>query len=472
MNIAMLGKKVSEYIEGASTLWVEVLSDRFGKGYEGIKNSKVQSSSVWTAMRRCFSIIEIGFTYRIGNGETNFWDEIFFQSKPLKCLVDYVHIADYDKSCRQMIFNGRFDVQSLHTIFPAHISEALKDARNIYLHPFVPDKWCWSIGSKGKYSVASCYEWLLNQSNNTTKLWKKIWRHDVPEKINFLCWLLGQCSLPTKDLRHRQHLDTTGSCTICGNGTETWVHLFFECQWATQVWARLVRYGFPYRLARTIPLDGHFLEFIVNAPVCMRFTLWFIWLERNNRVFGNSPKSPFAVVKEILSFFQWWKDTRLRAGMLKDGVCHDTMPNTVTWNPCQCTGMILHTDGSSMGNPGPSEFGAVLRTHEGVWIEGISGNIGIADNTLAEVIAIFEGLSLAVARGCTDLTCYSDSQEALRGRAIPLPIAWQGEDPRMKLSSPLGHFPPDDLLTLLAKDAALFPYPLFLAPSLWFFIFF
>ncbi|CAA0834083.1 RNase H family protein [Striga hermonthica] len=155
--------------------------------------------------------------------------------------------------------------------------------------------------------------------------------------------------------------------------------------------------------------------------------------------------------------------------------------------------MILHTDGSSMGNPGPSGFGAVLRTHEGVWIEGISGNIGIADNNLAEVIAIFEGLSLALARGCTALTCYSDSQEALRlinmaavnthvmgglimnikdkissiqdirffhlwreGNSVADCLARRGSKEEAFFTTWV--FPPDDLLTLLAKDAAMFPY--------------
>ncbi|CAA0827813.1 Unknown protein [Striga hermonthica] len=193
---------------------------------------------------------------------------------------------------------------------------------------------------------------------------------------------------------------------------ETWAHILFECPWTFQVWARLVDCSFPYRLAYSIPRDSQALEFIAHAPAGMRFALWFMWRERNNRVFENNPNSPFVVVKEIISFFQWWQDTRLRADRFKVGASHVNMPKAVTWNPFHCTVMILHTDGSSMGNLGPSGFGAVLRNHEGVWIEGISGNIGIADNTLAEVIAILEGL--AVVRRCTSLTCYSNSQEALR----------------------------------------------------------
>ncbi|CAA0842636.1 Unknown protein [Striga hermonthica] len=405
MNIAMLGKKVSEYIEGTPSLWVVALSDRFGRGYEGIKRSKTRSSSVWSALRRCFSIIANGFTYRLGNGETNFWEGIYLQGKPIKCLVYYVHISDSDKSCRQLIVNGRFDLQSLHTSFPDHIIKALTDARNIYLHPSVPDRWCWSVGSSGKYSVATCYDWLLQQGADTKTTWKKIWRPDVPEKINIFCWLIGHWSLPTKELRQRRHLDSTGACTICGDGTETWVHMFFECPWTAQVWAGLIHYGFPYRLAHTTPLDSQALDFIVHAPAGLRFALWFMWVERNNKVFGKPSKSPYAVVRDILSFFQWWRETRRRADMLMYGASQDSFSKTVTWNPYFCTGMILYTDGSSMGNPGQSCFGAVLRNHEGVWIEGISGNIGISDNSLAEVVAILEGLNLAVARRCTTLTC-------------------------------------------------------------------
>ncbi|CAA0823412.1 Unknown protein [Striga hermonthica] len=303
MNIAMLGKKVSEYIEGPSSLWVEALSGRFGRGYEGIKRPKTQSSSVWTALRRCFSIIATGFTYRIGNGETNFWEGIYFQGKPIKCLVDYVHISDSDKSCRQMITNGRWDIPSLHTNFPAHIKKALMEARNLYLHPSVPDRWCWSVGSKGKNSVTSCYEWLLRQDANADTKWKKIWRLDVPEKINFSCWLIGHRSLPTKALRHQRHLDSTGDCTICGDGTKTWVHLFFTCPWTVQVWVGLIQHGFHNRLAHTIPYDNQSLDFILKAPVGLRFALWFMWLERNHRVFEKPSDSPCAVVRNILSFF-------------------------------------------------------------------------------------------------------------------------------------------------------------------------
>ncbi|CAA0820803.1 Unknown protein [Striga hermonthica] len=270
--------------------------------------------------------------------------------------------------------------------------------------------------------------------------------------------------------------------------------MFFECPWTAQVWARLIHYGFPYRLAHTIPLDSQALDFIVHAPVGLRFALWFMWVERNNRVFGKPSKSPYAVVRDILSFLQWWRETRRRANMLMDGASQDSFSKTVTWNPYFCKGLILHTDGSSMGNPGPSGFEAVLRNHEGEWIEGISGNIGIADNSLAEAVAILEGLNLAVARRCTTLTCYSDSQEALRliQRASVANHVMRGllMNIRDKMISLIGNvrffhiwregnsvadilarrgakeeaffttwaFPPDDVLTLLAKDAAWLPY--------------
>ncbi|CAA0832893.1 Unknown protein [Striga hermonthica] len=274
---------------------------------------------------------------------------------------------------------------------------------------------------------------------------------------------------------------------------ENWVHMFFECSWTAPVWAGLIYHGFPHRLAHTIPLDSQAFDFIVHAPTGLRFALWFLWVERNNRVFGKPSSSPYTVVRDILTFFKWWQETRRRANRLMDGARRDSSSRTVTWNPYYCKGMILHTDGSSLGNPGPSGFGVVLRTHEGAWIEGISGNIGIGDNSLAEVVAILEGLNLALARRCTTLTCYSDSQEALRliqsASAVNHVMGGLLMNIRDKISL-IGNvrffhiwregnsvadilvrrgakeeaffttwaYPPDDLLTPLAKDAALFPY--------------
>ena len=49
------------------------------------------------------------------------------------------------------------------------------------------------------------------------------------------------------------------------------------------------------------------------------------------------------------------------------------------WNDKGGNGMILNVDGSSLGNPGVSDFGGLFRNEDGVWIHGFAGNIGFSN---------------------------------------------------------------------------------------------
>jgi hypothetical protein len=59
--------------------------------------------------------------------------------------------------------------------------------------------------------------------------------------------------------------------------------------------------------------------------------------------------------------------------------------------------MILNVDGSSIGNPGISGFGGLIRNSHGAWIRGVAGNIGCSNILHAECIMEHKRL-----------ICYSD----------------------------------------------------------------
>lgn len=69
---------------------------------------------------------------------------------------------------------------------------------------------------------------------------------------------------------------------------------------------------------------------------------------------------------------------------------------------------ILHTDGASLGNPGPSGIGVVLET-EGQSFE-VFEPIGIATNNVAEYAALIRGLKKALAEGVLELLVCIDSE--------------------------------------------------------------
>jgi len=48
-------------------------------------------------------------------------------------------------------------------------------------------------------------------------------------------------------------------------------------------------------------------------------------------------------------------------------------------HPAEGSAPVLNVDGSSLGNPGASGFGGVLRNSDGSWIGSLSGSVGFSN---------------------------------------------------------------------------------------------
>ncbi|KAK0578668.1 hypothetical protein LWI29_014125 [Acer saccharum] len=70
----------------------------------------------------------------------------------------------------------------------------------------------------------------------------------------------------------------------------------------------------------------------------------------------------------------------------------------------------VNVDGGSNGNPGPSDGGGILR--DGLWscFGGICALYGVATNSIAEGLALLDGLRMAQQRGLRNLLVESDSK--------------------------------------------------------------
>ena len=73
---------------------------------------------------------------------------------------------------------------------------------------------------------------------------------------------------------------------------------------------------------------------------------------------------------------------------------------------------VIHTDGASSGNPGPSGLGVVIllngKTHE------IAEPIGIATNNIAEYSSLVCALERALELGASEAEVYMDSELVVR----------------------------------------------------------
>jgi ribonuclease HI len=75
--------------------------------------------------------------------------------------------------------------------------------------------------------------------------------------------------------------------------------------------------------------------------------------------------------------------------------------------PCE---LVVHTDGASLGNPGPAGAGGVIATPEGDVVEEFHEHIGRATNNVAEYEAVRIGLTRALAHGARRVLVRLDSE--------------------------------------------------------------
>ena len=70
----------------------------------------------------------------------------------------------------------------------------------------------------------------------------------------------------------------------------------------------------------------------------------------------------------------------------------------------------LNTDGASLGNPGKSGGGGLIRNSQGNWIKGFSRPIGFTTSVMAELWVLRNGLYLAIQLGINFLEVELDAK--------------------------------------------------------------
>lgn len=72
--------------------------------------------------------------------------------------------------------------------------------------------------------------------------------------------------------------------------------------------------------------------------------------------------------------------------------------------------LVIHTDGGSRGNPGPSAIGVVITTPDGAHVESFGHYIGVTTNNKAEYAAVIAGIKAAEKYQPQKLQFFLDSE--------------------------------------------------------------
>ncbi|XP_039057438.1 uncharacterized protein LOC120200747 [Hibiscus syriacus] len=161
----------------------------------------------------------------------------------------------------------------------------------------------------------------LAQEVSTSYIWDKLrppapkvpWHHLVwfsgrIPKHSIIVWMALLNRLPTRVRLLRMGLAIeSDKCLLCDNEAETRDHLFFECQFARDIWGSILNLccisreccSWKSELAwATLLLKGKSL-IVVILKLAWSGNIYGIWNERNGRLFGNRARSNDELLGDI-----------------------------------------------------------------------------------------------------------------------------------------------------------------------------
>lgn len=105
------------------------------------------------------------------------------------------------------------------------------------------DTLIWGHISNGNFSVKSAYNLNFDLFNDTSPLWKALWKSKSLLKLKTFCWSLLHKKLLTNVQRVRRNFIADKSCPICNNADETFLHLFRDCPRSSAIWNEFLSPG-------------------------------------------------------------------------------------------------------------------------------------------------------------------------------------------------------------------------------------
>ncbi|KAM1391047.1 hypothetical protein ACFX2I_018797 [Malus domestica] len=102
---------------------------------------------------------------------------------------------------------------------------------------------------EGRFSIKSGYwvaqQWLQSTDSNASsssnasayaKLWKHIWKANIPPKVKNFTWRVCHNILPTKVNLTKKGVRVESECGICQGEEEIAEHVLFTCSFSRAVW--------------------------------------------------------------------------------------------------------------------------------------------------------------------------------------------------------------------------------------------
>lgn len=311
MNEALMTKHLWNVISKKDSLWVKwVYLYRIKDRNIWFNVSSEHGAWSWNQILELRDKIRAFVVYKLGNGRScSMWFDKWHTNGPLCKLITHSFLSERgidvnDKVADWIDANGWKWPLEWNTLF----GEVLNVPVPVLLDD-CDDKVLW-INKKNKDVLFSVKEaWKALRVDSPKVIWHKhVWFSQCIPRHAFVLWMAMRGRLKTTDRISKWFNVSSTLCPLCKNVDESHSHLFFKCQFSKIVWDNLKL------LCKLDDVSCIWAEIVSGISVrAANSSIWsvvqrlvfgaavyFIWQERNIRIFQNDFRTDETVFKIIV----------------------------------------------------------------------------------------------------------------------------------------------------------------------------
>ncbi|CAI0452355.1 unnamed protein product [Linum tenue] len=327
----MLSKWLWRFATERDSWWRKLIDIKYHNPSSVWQTEKVRrgfSQSVWANITKEHELFWKFASIDPGNGTMiSFWHDVWNQGMVLSSAFPRVAAAVVDSEARLSdvaSLNGELVSWSFNLKYNLRGGaerervELLNFLNNIPMNnnALSPCRIVWNPDPNSKFSVSSLYRMLVQETLPGVIDFpsKQIWKKLIPSKVCFFMWLVYHNKLITVDSLKKRGWSMANRCCLCCKNEETINHLLVECEFVKEVW-RIINRG---RLVLSYQ-DREVKLIIKHSPhskpgnvgdwftYCILHAVWwFVWLERNQRVFEEKKSTAIGVARRAARNAMEW----------------------------------------------------------------------------------------------------------------------------------------------------------------------
>ena len=230
------------------------------------------------------------------------------------------------------------------------------------------DRLIWAGANQGDFDLKYAYALAMgNEAKDEDFNGSWVWKLDTIPRVKTFIWQCLHNSIGVGECLVKRCISESNICPLCQKEPESILHRLRDCVTSKQTWERLgINPSNAFYEGNLIP----WLETNCKDNSCrlgeqppwkilFSFTIWLLWKQRNDVVFGNQWGHPNIHKEAMFRAFKFQHcglNTKTLGG--RKVVC-------IRWEKPQAGWAHLNTDGAPLGSPGRGGGGDLIRNDQG-----------------------------------------------------------------------------------------------------------